>query len=922
MPLRLVSRPGEDGAVDALLERAQTGPSGLVLEGEAGIGKTTVWLHAVDLARQRGFTVLSTRTAETESVLSYAGLADLLGSVDGAVREELPPLLKRALERVLLFSDDGSQETDQRAVAAGFLMMIETLAQQGPVLIAIDDLQWLDASSVHAVAFAVRRLRGRVGVLGSERIDLAAATACSWLQLPFPEALTRIRVRPLSLGGLTAVVSGRLGWAVSRPKMVRIAEISGGNPFYALELARVMGAGPAGAAVRLPSTLSELVDTRIASITAEVSDVLLAAACATSPTIELIARAVSEDADRVAKLLEDAADQGLVVLERQQIRFTHPLLARGVYARAGRTRRRALHRRLAGLVDEPELQARHLALASVRGEPKTLAALDNAARIARARGAPAEAAELLDLALGLGGDTPERRIRSAQYHCDAGDFTQAQDMLQETVDALAPGAQRAEAMSQLAAVAVFGSDFRRAAHLLEAALHEVGDDTTQRAQILVTLAFAQFNTGRMPAAARTVESAVEAAAAADQPELLCQALSLRTNQRFLRGQGLDRESLARALELESADLRMPMAFRPSVQNASFLSWTGQLEAARTEYAQLQQRCVERGEENDLLHLTFNSFQVEVWLGNLTGAADIAKDSLERARQLGGDLPLAMALTMRALLASLTGRESDTRADAGAALTASMRCGAHILAMWPLTALGLLEVTLGNHDAALETLKPLLTQLDTMADATEIITAGYVPDAAEAMVQVGRLDEAEELIDRLERNGRRLDRAWMMAVGARCRSMLLAAQGDIARARGAAQSALIQHDRLPMPFERARTLLVLGQLQRRQRRREPAAVSIREALDIFEELGCALWAERARAELARVTVARGPADGQLTESERRIAELAASGLTNREIAATLFISPKTVEVNLSRVYRKLGIRSRAELARRIDRRDSR
>ncbi|MDY6999294.1 MAG: AAA family ATPase, partial [Actinomycetota bacterium] len=713
MPLRLVSRPGEDGAVAAVLDRASVGPSGLVLEGEAGIGKTTVWFHALDLARQRGFTVLSARTAETESVLAYAGLADLLGGVDGAVWDVLPPPLRRALERVLLYSDDGHEETDQRAVAAGFLLMTETMAQQAPVLLAIDDLQWLDASSVQAVAFAARRLRGRVGVLATERVERAGGSACSWLQLPQPEALTRIWVQPLSLGGLTAVVSDRLGRSVSRPKMVRIAEISGGNPFYALELARLMGAGAAGAATTLPSTLAELVRTRVGSISPEVSDLLLAAACVTSPTIELVAGAVGEDAERVAKMLDEAADQGLVSIEGQQIRFTHPLLASGVYTKAARSRRRALHRRLARLVDEPELQARHLALASVHGDPKTLATLDKAARIARARGAPAAAAELLDLALGLGGDTPERQMRSAQYHCDAGDFTQAQGMLEAVVDSLAPGVQRAEALSRLAAVAVFGSNFRRAAELLQRALLEVGDDTALQAQILLTLAFAEFNSGRMPAAAKTVESAVTVAAAADQPELLCQALSLRTNQRFLRGEGVDEESLARALELERADLPMPMAFRPSVQNASFLSWTGALEAARAEYAQLQQRCIERGEENDLLHLTFNSFQVEVWLGNLTGAAEIARDSMDRARQLSGDLPLGMALTMRALLAALAGREADARADAGAALAASMRCGAHILAVWPLSALGMLEVSLGNYDSAVDTLKPLLAQLDAM-----------------------------------------------------------------------------------------------------------------------------------------------------------------------------------------------------------------
>jgi DNA-binding CsgD family transcriptional regulator len=172
-----------------------------------------------------------------------------------------------------------------------------------------------------------------------------------------------------------------------------------------------------------------------------------------------------------------------------------------------------------------------------------------------------------------------------------------------------------------------------------------------------------------------------------------------------------------------------------------------------------------------------------------------------------------------------------------------------------------------------------------------------------------------LIEALECNGRRLDRPWMLAIGARCRSMWLAARGDVEAAARTAHDAMAQHDRLPMPFERARTQLLLGQLQRRQRQKERARATLREALQAFEAMGTPLWANRARAELARADVV--PTDSlALTPSERRVAELAASGMTNRDVAAALFISPKTVEANLARIYRKLGIKSRAELGRII------
>jgi DNA-binding CsgD family transcriptional regulator len=192
----------------------------------------------------------------------------------------------------------------------------------------------------------------------------------------------------------------------------------------------------------------------------------------------------------------------------------------------------------------------------------------------------------------------------------------------------------------------------------------------------------------------------------------------------------------------------------------------------------------------------------------------------------------------------------------------------------------------------------------------------VPDAVEALIGLGRLDDAEPLVAALETNGHRMDRAWMLAVGARCRAMLLAARGDMPAATATAQAAMAEHDRLPMPFERARTQLVLGQLHRRQRQRNAASTVLREALGAFDALNTPLWADRVRAELARTDVNAGPAK-LLTPGERQVAELVASGMATRNVAAALFISPKTVEVHLTRIYRKLGVRTRTELVRRID-----
>jgi DNA-binding CsgD family transcriptional regulator len=229
-------------------------------------------------------------------------------------------------------------------------------------------------------------------------------------------------------------------------------------------------------------------------------------------------------------------------------------------------------------------------------------------------------------------------------------------------------------------------------------------------------------------------------------------------------------------------------------------------------------------------------------------------------------------------------------------------------------LGFLDVSLGNYAEALTTLQPLVAQFDTLP-GTEIVTAAFIPDAVEAMIALGHISEAAPMIEALECNGRRLDRPWMLAIGGRCRSMWLAAQGDVEAATCMAHRAMSEHDRLPMPFERARTQLLLGQLQRRQRLKDAATTTLWEALRAFENMGTPLWAKRIRDELARTKVGPTP-HLQLTPSEQRVAELAATGMTNRDIAATLFISPKTVEANLARIYRKFGIHSRAELGHRM------
>lgn len=913
MSAQVVSREIESHAIADFLTATVAEPHGLVIEGEPGIGKTTLWLTAVQQARERGFRVLSARAASAESVLAYASLADLLRGVEETAQSTLPEPQRTALDRALLRTDTDGAATDQQAVAAGFLSVVEGLANEAPVLVAIDDLQWLDPSTVAVVAFAARRLSGPVGVIATLRSDDQRDVA-GWLRMDRPDAVRRLRVPPLSLGALHAIISERLGHSFARPTLVRVHEISGGNPFYALELARSMeGAG--GRDAPLPCALIELVRARIGSLGPGVQEALLAISCLAAPTVELVAQATCTGIAHVVEALEDAEEQGIIGFAGQRIHFTHPLLARGVYTEATPARRRGMHRRLAGIVEQPELQARHLALAATSADRQTLQALDVAVEAARSRGAPAAAAELLDLAFGLGGDTQERRILLAGCLFNSGDGARARVQLEKVAAGPAPRTIRAEALNLLAVMSLLDGSALEATELLERALGEAADNLELRTRILVSLSWAQLNIGQLAASARSIEDAVTNAERLRRPQLLSQALGMGVVVNLLLGNGLDDRNLCRALELEKRNAATSGIFRPTVQSALVVAWTGQLDAAHDQLLAIRQDCIEHGEESELVFVAFHSALVEIWRGNFTDATLIAEDAVERALQLDGVLPLSVALTVRAMLAVYAGREDDARRDVSDAINPMLRTNFQ-LATWPVAVLGFLEVSRNTYDAALKTLEPILVRLEAAPNATEIFVAWFVPDAIEAMIHVGRHADAEALIDRLERNGQRLDRPWMLAVGARCRSMLLAARGDIETANHAAQRAMVEHDRLPMPFERARTQLLVGQLQRRQLHKDAASATLHEALRTFEDMSTPLWADRARAELARTNVhPRSAAEG-LTPSEQRVAELAASGMTNRDVAAALFISSKTVEANLARVYHKLDIHSRAELGRRV------
>jgi len=879
----------------------------LALWGEAGIGKTTVWNAGLLAAADRGYTVLAFRAAAAEIRLSYAGLTDLMADVAADDLARLPDPQRRALDAALLrgIAEDG-HPPDARAVAAGLLSVLERLASRTPVLVAVDDVQWLDEPTRQAVAFAVRRCLGPVAALTAGR-DGGRPDRRGEIRPRDPARLRHVDIGPLSVGALHHVLTENMKRSFPRPVLLRIAHTSGGNPFYALELARSLGAR-GSALTSFPGSLRAVVQDHVGSLAPAVREALLVVSALAVPSLEVVGRACG-GVDAV-DVLGAAEDAGVVELSGGCARFTHPLLANGVYSEASPTVRRAVHRRLSELVDDVEERARHLALAVTGPEAEAINALDVAAGQARRRGAASAAAELLELAIGLGADDPSRRVRAAQDHFHAGDPLRARDLLERAISDLGQGPPRAEAGALLGTIFYQIDDIARAVPTLERAFGDAGDDPRPRAEIAMELAIALTNAGRVGDGLPYTLIAVEESERVGDDGLFAEALGHSVLLRFLDGQGVDHAGLARALALEDPDRRSHTLRRPSWAAAMVNLWTRRVGEARAGLAALRQRCLDRGEESDLWFLTFHAATAALWSGDVEAARQLAADVTDRALMVGTDHTRAMALLTQAQVAAWTGRLDQARAAGEEAAAILAKFGMAIGSLFAQGGLGMLALSVGDHAAAARWLSPLPTAMVEMG-LGEPSCVSFLPDAAEALIALGHWREAEALVARLEASGRGPDRAWVEAVAARSRGLLAAAGGDLAAARSAFQRALDAHDQLPLPYDRARTLLLLGRLQRRGNERLAARATLEEAARAFDAVGAARWADNARAELDRLGARPGPVD-ELTPTEQRVAQLAARGLTNREVAAALVVSPKTVEANLSRVYRKLGIRSRAEL----------
>jgi DNA-binding CsgD family transcriptional regulator len=901
MVSELIGRDEELAALRTFLTGCDEWPAALVLEGEAGIGKSALWLAGVAEAEAAGLRVLRARPAEVEQGLTHAGLGDLLEGVLDDVGSVLSTPRRRALEIVLLRERASGEPVDDRALAVAVRDVLQALCDRGPVLIAVDDVQWFDPSSTAALAFALRRLStSRLLLLLTRRVvdrsqpsELERALGTDRVE-PLP-------VGPLSVGALHQFLRDRLSRPFARQTLLRVHERSRGNPFFALELARVLDADlEPFSPLPVPETLDELVRARLSGLPPTTREALALAAVVGTASEPLLERA------GVAGALGPAFEAHVIERDAGMIRFTHPLLAAAVYQGLGEERRR-LHERIAELSDDPLVRSRHLAHSRHLPDAEVARQLDDAAALAAERGAVAMAAELAEQAQRLTppeavGDRNRRALAAARAHRASGEWTRARSLASGLLQDATEGELRAEALVLLAELESIDASVR----LLERAAREAAGRPALLSMIQCRLAWAtRFENG-----AAHARAALELAEQLDDEVLLERARAVQAVLGWFAGDPDAPPLPERPHDFALAvggELRVQEAMQAVVNTLAPAPTRG---AARALLEREHREWRDRNEPRSARAL-WGLAWVEFWAGRWELAASHAAHAHDISSQYGLEvpqdhLPIAVVAVHRGRLE--LAREHSERA---------LELGREQFGSEPpqhIAVLGLAALWCG--DAALaEQWLSLAERRCTELGWREPSLRWWSADYAELLLGLGRTAEAAGLVDVWEADAVRVGREWVLAHVTRCRGLAAAAEGDAGRSQMLLERAVEQHEAVGDPYGRARALLALGSARRRLRQKRAARDAIGAALAAFEDLGAEVWARKARAELGRIggrTREKG-----LTAAERRVAALVAQGRTNREVAGALFLGERTVASHLTHIYAKLGIRSRVELARRFE-----
>jgi DNA-binding CsgD family transcriptional regulator/DNA polymerase III delta prime subunit len=907
----VVGRDREVAALESFLERGE--PRILLLAGEPGIGKTTLWRAAVASADARGFRVLASTTAAAETQLSFTVLRDLLEPAFDEVAEELPQPQRQALAVTLLREEPPAHPLEPGAVEVAFARALHLFAERSRLLVAVDDVQWLDAGSATVLGYALRRIDHlSFNALLAQRPEQTDPLAVNRLDRA---AVEKRQVRALSLGAIGRIVHDELGVVFPRPTLHRLYEVSGGNPFFALELARALEQAPAdtlsGAQLPVPTSLRQLLCVRLEALPVETLEALTYLSVMGRPRLAVLRAALGGDATRV---LAAAADAEVVVIHGGEAWFTHPLLATGVLDLASPQRVRDVHRRLAGMLDDDEERARHLALSADKPDAAIAAALEESAGRTEARGYRIISAELYGAAARLTPatdvqDRGRRVLASAAALFDAGDANDAAARIEALLADRRGGAQQVEAKLLLGRMLADSGRWDDAMRLWAGALEATGDPAVV-ADIRSSMAVMSIYAGSATDARAHADAALAAARTCRDATRLAYAYAARAMAGVAAGEPSYRSFLEKALELEQAGEAPTSAWDWSPTNAASACALHALDLheVRLRFGELLARGVESGNADLEQYGSYGLAHAELAAGNPRRASELSDVVCEVADETGVlRLPGAR---LRAEVETHFGHAAEARTRLEAVISESEAAGKWRYTWQARAALGGLELAAGRPDAAAKQLRAAreLAERIGMKDPALIVS---LVDEAEAAAETNLLDQAEEALAAARRLG---------ALPSFGRPLLFRADAAVAARRGhldeaeASLARALADDSL-LPLQRGRTMLALGSVQRRLRRRRVARETLQGARDMFEELGAQLWAERARGELSRIG-GRAPTPGGLTPSERRIANLVADGKTNKEVAELLVISHRTVESALSQIYRKLDVRSRTELTRKL------
>ena len=934
MEPQLVGRDAEVAEISAFLSASSGLPAALAITGDAGIGKTMVWQNTLRVAG-RAARVLSCQPTLAERPLAFSVLDDLFGDVAGEVLRALPGPRKQALEVALLRdvsvsrSRTGHLETgrpppERRALGRGILDALRILAGDAPLVIGVDDAQWLDRPSADVLEFCLRRLeREPILILLTFRDKDTAFPLSLDRALP-PDRLRRVHLGPLTLGAIGEILRSRMGAVLPRYALTRLYDACGGNPFYALECARVLIDHPymslTNEPLPLPKSLDGLVLRRVRRLPPQVRRVGRLVAASFDRRERLIRAAC--DYGECWAVIDQAIDEGIIERAGEVLRFTHPLLQSALYAEMPLDERKQAHQRLAEAAEDIEDRAWHLGLGADRPSEEIARMLDRAARHAASRGAPEEGAALAEQAARLTpADQPEanheRIAQAADYHFRAGNLARSRELIQSTLPICPAGRLRASLLLRLATVHYHLSGWPLAEETFLQAAREAHEDPGLCAHAEQELAFARVVAGDLPAALHWARASLRSASRADDPRLIAHSLVRIALFEFLAGNGVRLDLLDKAEALDaSADeeptRRLPL-HSPSLGRGLILKWCGRLDQARVILAGQYRNALDRGDEASLPFLLYNFSELECWAGNWDTAEEYAREGCRMAEESCQQPMRPATLYCLALVRAHRGQVVQARDLASEALTLCEQTGNIPVTSQALSVLGFVALSIDDYQAA-------LSYLDRLAEATAAFGLGepgvvkFLPDEIEALAAIGQTDRAWSFTRLLEAQGQALGRPWALATAARCRAQLAAADGDLQGARAACDQAFSQHKQLPMPFELGRTWLVKGMIERRSRHRSAARDAFAQALGIFENLGAPLWADKARREMSK-TSTRVPV-GSLTDTERRIAGLVAQGKTNREVASAMFVTENTVQTHVRHIFQKLSVRSRTELTAQL------